>query len=357
MATLNIVQAKNVKTRNVDWLIAGLIPQNRLSIIDGDPGQGKSYITLEIAAALSRGQTITPKGRSKDGARAAMNVFILNAEDDPDSTMVPRLKFLKADMNRIYFGEQIIGALPGRDGVMHKSRGLYLPTDATILAAALEQLQIGLLIVDPVMAFIAPDVATNSDQAVRHALACLKTMCQEHGITCILVRHLNKKSDGKVLYRGGGSIGIIGLTRAAVYIGPNPENREQKVFAQVKNNLGPLAKPWLFKMQTNAAGERSIRWEGEADIPLSRIQEAAKEKLPLEIACEFLTELLTGVKDGMGVQDVFARGNAKGITNCALKRAKTELGVTSMKVHSAWRWYLGVDVKQNLFDRIKENAE
>ena len=94
-----------------------------------------------------------------------------------------------------------------------------------MVAEAIDQLQIRVMVIDPVMAFISPKVATNSDQAVRHALGCLKTICQELSVTCILVRHLNKSAGNKVIYRGGGSIGIIGLTRAGMYVGPNPENR------------------------------------------------------------------------------------------------------------------------------------
>src|ERR1019366_6588977 len=105
--------------------------------------------------------------------------------------------------------------------------------------------------------------------AVRQALGGVKSLCQEEQLTVILVRHLNKASGGKVLYRGGGSIGIIGLVRAAFYVGPNPEESDEKVFAQIKNNLGPVQLPWGFQIKAASDGTRSICWLGEKAIPVS----------------------------------------------------------------------------------------
>ena len=242
MPELKLINANAVTVKEVEWLVPGLIPTNRLAVMDGDPGQGKSYLTLELASAITLGQTIGPSGRLKN-FNAPANVLILNAEDDPDSTMVPRLRFMKADLSRIWFGEKLNNPGPGRDGQIVKCRGIYLPNDVSLIEAMCTKLEIRLLIIDPIMGFISLEISSNSDQAIRIALGSLKTLAQELSVTILLVRHMNKSGGSKVLYRGGGSIGIIGLTRCGLYVGPNPENKDQKILAQVKNNLGPLAAP------------------------------------------------------------------------------------------------------------------
>jgi len=173
-----------------------------------------------------------------------------------------------------------------------------------------------------------------------------------------MVRHLNKTGGAKVLYRGGGSIGIVGLTRAAIYVGPNPENTSEKVMAQIKNNLGPLMSPWGFKIMADVKGLKGIRWTGQVGIPLSRILDAKVEQTPRELAMSWLSELLTraGEED---VQTIMLAAKSAGIAYGTLMRVKKEMNVTAVRKGSrAFAWTLAPPpaVAGALFDAIKDKA-
>ena len=354
MSKLQILAASTVVPTAVSWLVPGLIPTNRLAVLDGDPGQGKSYLTLDLASAITLGKTWGPKGHVKGFAPPA-NVLILNAEDDPDSTMVPRLRFMKANMAKIYFGEKLLEPPRSKTGPQLRSRGLYLPTDIAQLESVVKALEVRLLIIDPIMAFISPEISSNSDQAVRIALGCLKTLGQEMGVTVLLVRHLNKSGGNKVLYRGGGSIGIIGLTRSGMYVGVNPDDKDQKILAQSKNNLGPLTKPWAFRLRSNSNGDRSICWEGETQIPLSRVMDTAKEELPSEKAEKFLQSFLADATTGIPVTTIIEAATKAGITQGTLIKARKALQICTKKVGHQWFWQSANDAKQGVFDQIQDS--
>jgi len=350
MAKATVKSARNVPARKIQWLIDGMIPRGRLTIMDGDPGQGKSFLTLEIAAAVSKGQKITSKGRR--GSVRPENVLILNAEDDIPATMKPRLEVLDVDLDRVFFMGDITHL---NDKGVEKQRSVTFPYDAEVLAETIETLDVGLVVIDPVMAYLDPEVRTASDQAVRAALAPLKRMAERFGCAMIMVRHMNKSGGGKVLYRGGGSIGIVGLTRAAIYVGPNPEEKDEKVMAQIKNNLGPLMTPWGFKICADDKGLRGIKWLGDVDMPVSRILDAKADMTPREQAMAWLTDLLVRGND-VSVTDIMAGAKREGIKYTTLIRAKKELGVKTLRVGArSFLWTLERKPKSagSLFDTIK----
>jgi hypothetical protein len=331
----------------VEWLIDGLIPKDHVTIFDGDPGQGKSFLSLELAAAVSRGETLTPNGRRLVGQPG--HVLILNAEDDVRCTMIPRLQALSANMSFIRF----LTSVPSQDG---RGRPLLLPDDAPHLEDTVCAWHASLVIVDPIMAYLAERVRTQSDQAVRLALRCLKEMAEKRQCTVILIRHLNKSGDAKVLYRGGGSIGIIALARAAFYVGPNPENPVTKLFAQVKNNLGPLAKPWIFSLVTGPQNLRRIEWQGVSDVPLSRLIHVPDDKLPIEIAQEFLRRRVKPGKPVL-VRDVIAAAKAEHISQQTLIRARRKLGMIFFAHGHERYWGWPGDEPRDPLEAIRREAK
>ena len=189
------------------WLWPGRIPFGKITVLDGDPGTGKSLITIDLAARASRGLAMPDDTRSDLGGPCG--VLFLSAEDDPADTIRPRLDAANADVARV----RILTGVRVRNGQR-------MPTvlDLHAIEVAVAETAAKFVVIDPLMAHLA---ATDShrDQDVRGVLAPLAALAARHGVALLVVRHLNKSGRGHPLYRGGGSIGIVGAARSALLVG------------------------------------------------------------------------------------------------------------------------------------------
>lgn len=203
-----------VAPERIAWLWPGYLAAGKLHVIDGDPGLGKSSMTLDWAARVSTGARWPDQ---QDGCPPA-GVLLLSAEDGLADTIRPRLDAAHADVSRVFaFSAFDI------DGEGERiERPATLPGDVARMARAIETNGIGLVIVDPLMAFLAGSIDTHRDQDVRRALTALARVAEHTGAAVVLVRHLNKATGGEAIYRGGGSIGIIGAARLAFTVGKDP---------------------------------------------------------------------------------------------------------------------------------------
>src|SRR5262245_44730513 len=197
-------RAADVTAQPQRWLWWRRIPCNAITLVDGDPGQGKSLLTLAIVAAVTRGKRL-PGHR---GTPAEGPVVLLNCEDDAGRQVKPRLQAQGANLENVFILDHLLPA-----GA--KKRPLWLPDDADEITRAIASKGAIMLVIDPVMAFLSPNVRAYSDQSVRASLLPLQQIANAHGVAVILVRHLNKTPSGKAMYRGGGSIGFMGLARSS----------------------------------------------------------------------------------------------------------------------------------------------
>src|SRR6267142_2024687 len=177
----------------VQWLCLAWLARGVLTLLDGDPGLGKSTLANLLAARLSRGLTPLPGGET--GGGPPVSTLILSAEDDPARVLVPRLEAAGADLGRIHFVRSI----------GEEQRPVQLPDDCDALGEIIAREQIGLVIIDPLMAFLGRGVNASSDAHVRRALHRLKQLAELHQCAILIIRHLNKASHLPALYRGGGS--------------------------------------------------------------------------------------------------------------------------------------------------------
>ena len=185
----------------VQWLWPNWIPLGKLTMLDGDPGLGKSTMLLDLAARVS---TV---GIMPDGSHGATgNVAIMSAEDSPKDTIRPRLEAAGANLNRIH---NLSGVTE-----LGKGRPLEIPADLDLVAQKLIQVQARLLLIDPLMAFLT-DTDANKDQSIRRVLFRPSQIIEKIPCAAIAMRHLNKGSGTKAIYRGNSSIGVIGHARAA----------------------------------------------------------------------------------------------------------------------------------------------
>lgn len=227
-------EMSTVKALPVEWLWEHRIPQGALTVIDGDPGIGKSTITIDLAARLTRGVAMPDGTRSPVGPAA---VLLVGAEDALGYTVRPRLEAAGADLS-------LVSALTGvADHENPSGRPLSLPEDTAILERAILNRGAKLVIIDPIMAYLSSEINSSSDQEVRRVLTPLAKIAEDTGATILMVRHLRKTNDGPALYQGGGSIGIVGAARAGLIVVRDPQDESMCILKQSKTNLGPWPRP------------------------------------------------------------------------------------------------------------------
>jgi 5S rRNA maturation endonuclease (ribonuclease M5) len=328
-----VVTLADVEPERVEWLWAGRIPRGKLTLLDGDPGLGKSTVAYDIAARVTRG---LPMPGETAGAAVA-DVVILSHEDGLADTIRPRLEAADADLRRVH----AIQAVPTSSG---GARLPVLPEDLREIVAVVDARAAKLLVIDPLFAYLASEVDSFRDHDVRAALAPLAAAAERSRLSILVIRHLNKRAGGPAIYRGGGSIGIIGLARSGLVVASDPDDPAQRILASVKNNLGPPAPSLRWQLVGNSAGVARVEWLGtsehNADALLSDPADMTDERSALREACDFLRELL-----GSGEQsaaDVFKRGREAGVSERTMERAKRRLGVRHRKQFGSGRfvWYL-----------------
>lgn len=248
----------NVEPKPVRWLWKNRVPLGKITVIDGDPGTSKSTLTNDIAARVATGREMPDGSTGIEGG-----VVMLNAEDDPSDTIGPRLIAAGADPRRVVLlGTSTSGAA---------AEPLTFPDDLDQVRAAIDRVDASLVVVDPLMAYLGGKTDSHKDQDVRRVLAQLSELANDTGAAVVIVRHLNKMSGiGNPIYRGGGSIGIIGAARSGLLVAFEPLDNSLRVVASTKSNLGREPRSIAFRIGVDeevvAGGEVPfINWEGYID--------------------------------------------------------------------------------------------
>ena len=320
---LAVIRAANVQPKRVTWIWPGRIPAGKVTMFDGDPGLGKSTITVDLTARLTTASPM-PDDHKPD---KPMGVSLLSAEDGVEDTIVPRLKVAGANLDLV----TIIDHVTDEGG----SRPVELPADLDRIetyAASLLYGEVGytpgLLVVDPVMAYLGGEVNAHRDQDVRRVLHRLKVMAEITGMGVLAVRHLNKMTGSSALYRGGGSIGLIGAARAGLLVGVDPDDEHRRILAVSKSNLAAKPPSLAYRVVGEELYDTAkVVWEGAsghtADDLLGRPVERAAPKQ--DEAETFLQDALAGgPRPRAWIEKAAA---AKGISWRTVERAKAALEV------------------------------
>lgn len=325
------VTMSDVESEEVTWLWDRRIPYGKLTLLEGDPDFGKSLITVDLAARVSRGKVLTDGSLEDveylehlDSLDNVGGVVILNAEDAPGDTIKPRLLAAGADLTRI----RAVHAIKPDDTLFS------IPEDLSILEREIEQVDAKLVIVDPLSAFMKGD--PNKDSDVRKALTPFSKLAERTGIAVVVVRHFNKNVDTKALYRGGGSIGIIGAARSAWAVAPHPHDDDVSVLVSQKGNLSKKADTIAYTIVEAGNGAPRIQWGGVVHFRADEIlnpQKATK----VDEAQDWLRKTL---QDGpVPANEMEAKRKAAGISLATLNRAKK--GVASSERNGeGWDWWL-----------------
>ena len=316
-----------VRAERVTWLWDRYLPRGKLVLLDGDPGIGKSLLTLDLAARLSRGAALpgsTASGRPH-------TILLLAAEDDAADTTRPRAEAAGADLERL-----IVVAGPSL-------RTFQFPRSLPQLAAAIEQHKPDLVIIDPIVAFLSPRLAANADQSIRRILSKLARIGEAAGCTILMIRHLRKAGSPNALYRGSGSIGFIASARAGLLAARHPTDPDLGILAVTKSNLAEPPPSLSYRLKSDSNGVPVVEWLESLDVSANALGAMPVETVrPRERAIVWLqSELANGPRKA---SELMVLSVSAGIPERTLLRAKSELRVQSRQVHfeaggHEWYWY------------------
>jgi RecA-family ATPase len=239
-------RASDIRPRQITWLWQSYIPRAKVIVIDGDPGKGKSLITIDIAARLSTGRSFPD-----DAPCAVGRAILVNMDDAADDTTVPRLIAAGADLNRIVLLDSI-DSIMKVNGVPTQINPLELPLHLEYVTQLVRDEKADLLVIDPLLSCLSSTIDSYKFQSVAKVMIKLKALAEQTKIAIIVVRHLTKASDSSsAIHRGMGSMSILGTTRQGFMVCVHPENPDVRVLARTKGNLTKNILSWTYTINEN----------------------------------------------------------------------------------------------------------
>ena len=300
---------------DVEWLWYPYIPYGKLTILQGDPGEGKSTFMLSIAALLTCGAPM-PDGYRVDGPK---NVIYQTAEDNIADTVKPRLIHAGADCKRVAY---IVDS------------DVSLTLDDERIERALQETKARLFILDPLQAYLSQDSDMMMAGRMRQQLRKLSKVAERYNCAMVIIGHMNKSSAEKNLYRGLGSIDIAAIARSVLMIARDKTDPMIRYMFPVKTSLAPEGKPIAFSF----GAEHGIEWIGQREISINTINRVVQDESKLEFAKRMVTEMLTD-RD-LYSSTIVKKMKVMGVSERTLSIAKKDLGITSYKKNGVWFWHM-----------------
>jgi hypothetical protein len=334
-----VVRLSEVRPETVRWLWPGYIPSGKVTLLAGDPGLGKSWAALDLAARLTvGGETPDRRSRMERGA-----VVLLTAEDGLADTVRPRIDVQGGDASLVH----VLDGIVDRDG---HERLPSLIEDIEVLEQVVAANCARLVIVDPLNAYTGR-TDSHVDAQVRRALTPLAKMAERTGAAVLVVMHLNQATLQPVLYRVQGSIGYVGAARSVLLVAKDKGNAAQRILAPIKANLSGEMPAIAFTI----TGEPALAWRGPVEADIAELLAAPSadgkgEVSKLAEALDFLEQVLG---DGpVSATDVLKEAQDIGIAKRTLDRAKDQLGVIARREGESgkrgggtWYWELPKDLE------------
>lgn len=321
--------ASMIPRETVEWVWPGRIPAGKLTVIEGDPATAKSTMTLDLTARVTRGSA-WPDG---EAGRSPASVLLLSAEDGWGDTIRPRLEAAEADLDRcICVAARQVDSEHGPI-----LRPVVVPEDIGWIARLIEESAAAMVVIDVLAAYLSDRVDSHKDQSVRRLLALLSLAAARTGAAVLLIRHHNKTPGGPPLYRGGGSIGIIGAARAAYAVIRDPDDADHRLMATVKSNLAVEAPTWGYSLiDVPELGVARVRWDTEADRRSASELLAGTQSSALSEAVAWLTAWRAEHPGAVTAGDLLAAAAEAGIATTTLHRARKQVGLQTHKAANGW---------------------
>ena len=312
---LKLISMSEIETEEVKWLWYPYIPLGKLTILQGDPGDGKTSFVLAVIAALTRGEALP----ECEEASEPMNVIYQTAEDGLADTIKPRLETAGADCSRVLVIDE-------------SSRELTLCDQR--LEQAVRETGAKLIVLDPIQAYLGSGVDMHRANEVRPVMKKIAAMAERTQCAVILIGHMNKAQGMKSGYRGLGSIDFRAAARSVLVVGRLKENERIRVVAQDKNSLSPEGASIAFELHP----EYGFQWKGvceaTVDDVLSGSGKVYTKTMQME---ETLRQLL---RQPLPAEEVVQHAKSMGVSKRTLDIAKKNVGVISEKRGEQWYWKL-----------------
>ena len=311
---LKLINMEQVEIEKIDWLLYPFIPFGKVTIVQGDPGEGKTTMVLQIIAKLTKGEAVLPSGsdepalEGKTMALEPVNVIYQTAEDGLGDTIKPRL--LSAGNN------QALTMMDAR------------------LEEAIIKTKVRLVVLDPIQGFLGAAVDMHRANEIRPLMKRIAVLAEKYHCAIILIGHMNKNSNGKSSYRGLGSIDFQAAARSVLIVGRIKDEPEIRVVCHVKSSLAPEGKSIAFRLDKDTGFE----WIGEYDISADDLLSGDNRGQKIHAAKEFLKEILAS--GSVAQTKVAEEAESRRIKKKTLWNAKKELEIDSVKIGNQWFWML-----------------
>jgi hypothetical protein len=306
-----------VERKRVEFLIYPYLPDGALTILDGDPGMGKSLVTTDLGAVITTGGRFANRDQARRG-----RVLFMAPEDEADRILRPRLEAHGANLKKIRFMS---------DPFLLDQHGIE------ILRRELITYRPELVIIDPLTAFIPPETDTFRANEVRGFMRPLAMLASELNVAILVVRHLRKASSDSAIQRGQGSMDFIASVRSGLLVVEHPTDPDTRVFAQSKANYSRKGPSLTFEIKGYERNVTpTIRWLGTIEQTADQLMQGGNKKNADEAAADMIREMLAA--GPMKARDAMEKLSAAGFADRTIDRAKAIAGVTSGRGPGAtWR--------------------
>ncbi len=322
---LKLINMEQVEIEKIDWLLYPFIPFGKVTIVQGDPGEGKTTMVLQIIAKLTKGEAVLPSGSDEPALEEKtmdlepVNVIYQTAEDGLGDTIKPRLLSAGADCSRVMVIDDNDQALTMMDARLEEA---IIKTNAR------------LVVLDPIQGFLGTAVDMHRANEIRPLMKRVAVLAEKYHCAIILIGHMNKNSNGKSSYRGLRSIDFQAAARSVLIVGRIKDEPEIRVVCHVKSSLAPEGKSIAFRLDKDTGFE----WIGEYDISADDLLSGDNRGQKIHAAKEFLKEILAS--GSVAQTKVAEEAESRRIKKKTLWNAKKELEIDSVKIGNQWFWML-----------------
>ena len=322
MEKLKIINMDEVEVKEVEWLWYPYIPFGKITIVQGDPGEGKTTAVLRIASLLSRGEKLP----CDDTEREPINIIYQTAEDGLNDTIKPRLLEANADCTRIKVIDETDKSLTMLDERLEQ---------------AIAETGARLIILDPIQAYLGADINMNCANETRSVMSRLGNIAEKYSCAVILIGHMNK-SGGKASYRGLGSIDFQAVARSVLIVGRVKDKPQIRVIAQGKSSLAPEGDSIAFELNK----ETGFKFMGKYDISIDELLSGCTKDNKSQLAENLLNEFLS---DGKKPQsEIMEMSKEIEVSKRVLDEVKKTLNIKSIKQGDKWYWELPKQIEPSL---------
>ena len=314
---MKLISLSEVELQEVEWLWYPYIPFGKITIIQGDPGEGKTTLGLRLAAACSNGH-----GFPGMEERAPISVIYQTAEDGLGDTVKPRLIEVEANENIIF-------------NISEETDVLTLKDER--IKEAIKSTGAKLMILDPIQGYIGDDTDINRANEIRTVMRGISKVAEETGCAIVFIGHLNKTKGTSSAYRGLGSIDFRATARSVLLVGRHRKFPNVRIIVHDKSSLAPEGKSMAF----NLGNEEGFHWlNGYDDVTADELLCGGPSETKTEIAEEMIRDMLS-TGEFVPAEMIYTKAKEKDISARTVNEAKSKIkGITTKKIGKGWAWSL-----------------